>query len=200
MAVIKQYREAEARVRGFDPEWQEMMVGLDEEDPKGRGTGKRRKVARDEDMHMAGEGEDDEWKNGDGLSVGDGPGDEDEGKKQKKRRVSRKKSDQVVGESQGDVSVNGEDEQVGEDKPVTVKKPRQRRVRRDTTSSVATSEYAIDPSEKRELEDSLPTAEVLVPKNGLRGSSTGMVRAGIRKKAAVTAWRNSTKSRDMAPG
>ena len=44
MAVIKQYREAEARLSGQQPEgWGEMMVGLDEEDPKGRGTGKRRK-------------------------------------------------------------------------------------------------------------------------------------------------------------
>jgi DNA excision repair protein ERCC-5 len=44
MGVIKQYREAEARVTGQQPEgWGTMMVDLDEEDPKGRGTGKRRK-------------------------------------------------------------------------------------------------------------------------------------------------------------
>ena len=44
MAVIKDFREAEARFTGKQPEgWGEMMVGLDEEDPKGRGTGKRRK-------------------------------------------------------------------------------------------------------------------------------------------------------------
>ena len=44
MAVIKQFREAEARVKGVDETgWGEMMAGLDEEDPKGRGTGKRRR-------------------------------------------------------------------------------------------------------------------------------------------------------------
>ena len=44
MGVIKQFREAEARVNGQKPEgWDVMMCGLDEEDPKGRGTGKRRK-------------------------------------------------------------------------------------------------------------------------------------------------------------
>ncbi|KAK4685349.1 DNA excision repair protein ERCC-5, partial [Tremellales sp. Uapishka_1] len=44
MSVIKAYREAEARLRGEQVDgWGEMMVGLDEEDPKGRGTGKRKK-------------------------------------------------------------------------------------------------------------------------------------------------------------
>jgi len=44
MGVIKQFREAEAKLDGQVPEgWGEMMVDLDEEDPKGRGTGKRRK-------------------------------------------------------------------------------------------------------------------------------------------------------------
>lgn len=44
MAVIKQYREAEARVNGQPmTDWDIMMADLDEEDPKGRGTGKRRK-------------------------------------------------------------------------------------------------------------------------------------------------------------
>ncbi|KAK8864461.1 hypothetical protein IAR55_001710 [Kwoniella newhampshirensis] len=43
MAVIKQYREAEARIKGQEVEgWDIMMQDLDEEDPKGRGTGKRR--------------------------------------------------------------------------------------------------------------------------------------------------------------
>lgn len=43
MAVIKQYREAEARVAGIEVGgWGEMMQSLDEEDPKGRGTGERR--------------------------------------------------------------------------------------------------------------------------------------------------------------
>ncbi|WVF71391.1 hypothetical protein IAT40_006195 [Kwoniella sp. CBS 6097] len=46
MAVIKSFREAEAAINGSGdqpkPEWGEMMADLDEEDPKGRGTGKRR--------------------------------------------------------------------------------------------------------------------------------------------------------------
>jgi DNA excision repair protein ERCC-5 len=41
MSVIKQFREAEAKLRGERVDgWGEMMQGLDEEDPKGRGTGK----------------------------------------------------------------------------------------------------------------------------------------------------------------
>ena len=47
MAVIKQFREAEAAIRGERVEgWGEMMTGLDEEDPKGRGTGKRREKGK----------------------------------------------------------------------------------------------------------------------------------------------------------
>ncbi|WVR07094.1 hypothetical protein IAU60_004133 [Kwoniella sp. DSM 27419] len=47
MSVIKAFREAEAGIRGVDTTdigWGEMMADLDEEDPKGRGTGKRRKT------------------------------------------------------------------------------------------------------------------------------------------------------------
>nr|XP_019011114.1 DNA excision repair protein ERCC-5 [Kwoniella pini CBS 10737]OCF49895.1 DNA excision repair protein ERCC-5 [Kwoniella pini CBS 10737] len=46
MGVIKSFREAEAKLKGEksdDINWGEMMVDLDEEDPKGKGTGKRRK-------------------------------------------------------------------------------------------------------------------------------------------------------------
>ena len=44
MGVIKQFREAEAAFTGQAVDgWGEMMADLDEEDPKGRGTGKRRK-------------------------------------------------------------------------------------------------------------------------------------------------------------
>ncbi|KAL7421824.1 DNA repair protein rad2 [Cryptotrichosporon argae] len=47
MAVIKQFREAEARVAGVaDAAWGEMMQGVDEEDPKGR---KRRETTDAED-------------------------------------------------------------------------------------------------------------------------------------------------------
>jgi hypothetical protein len=43
--VIKQFREAEARVTGKDgeSEWSVMMQELDPEDPRGRGPGKRRR-------------------------------------------------------------------------------------------------------------------------------------------------------------
>lgn len=47
LAVIKSFREAEARVAGRKEEdvgWGEMMQDLDPEDPKGRGTGKRRRT------------------------------------------------------------------------------------------------------------------------------------------------------------
>ncbi|OCF36785.1 DNA excision repair protein ERCC-5 [Kwoniella heveanensis BCC8398] len=61
MAVIKSFREAEATVNGNgngtgEPpktEWGEMMAGLDEEDPKGRGTGKRRNTGS---MSVEGDG------------------------------------------------------------------------------------------------------------------------------------------------
>ncbi|WWC62039.1 uncharacterized protein I303_104627 [Kwoniella dejecticola CBS 10117] len=46
MGVIKSFREAEAKLKGEksdDIYWGEMMADLDEEDPKGKGTGKRRK-------------------------------------------------------------------------------------------------------------------------------------------------------------
>lgn len=49
MSVIKQFREAEARARGEQVDgWGEMMQGLDEEDPKGRGTGKAKGKRRAE--------------------------------------------------------------------------------------------------------------------------------------------------------
>ncbi|WVW83980.1 hypothetical protein I302_106003 [Kwoniella bestiolae CBS 10118] len=49
MGVIKSFREAEARIKGEEvKDWGEMMVDLDEEDPKGRGTGKRRKTLESE--------------------------------------------------------------------------------------------------------------------------------------------------------
>ncbi len=67
MAVIKEYREAEARLTGKQPEgWGVMMDGLDEGDPKGRGTGKRRKSETEEKVE----------------------GDEAEGKSVPKRRKS----------------------------------------------------------------------------------------------------------------
>jgi DNA excision repair protein ERCC-5 len=60
MGIIKQFREAEARVSGQQIEgWDVMMADLDEEDPKGRGTGKRRK-SRGLSMGEKAEGEEEE--------------------------------------------------------------------------------------------------------------------------------------------
>lgn len=58
LSVIKQFREAEAKVSGMTEgvEWGAMMKGLDEGDPKGRGTGKsKRSVKGDEDDDGSGD-------------------------------------------------------------------------------------------------------------------------------------------------
>jgi hypothetical protein len=209
MAVIKAYREAEARVAAGGsadvaaPEWEEMMKGLDEEDPKGRGTGKRRKI----------QGNDDGVSNG---SIGDhelvvGDGDEQLKDKVKRRRVSRKKSDQTVGED-GDSSYGGEGaSRTGSEIPEKPKKARKARVPKASKSlDTVAGELSRNPigSTSRSMDETaamaqaqeLPSAEVLLPKSGLRGSSTGIVGSGKRKKAALTAWRNSTRAKDLAPG
>ncbi|WRT66434.1 uncharacterized protein IL334_003390 [Kwoniella shivajii] len=57
MSVIKAFREAEARIKGEEiGDWGEMMAELDEEDPKGKGTGKRRKTIDSQDGSEIGEG------------------------------------------------------------------------------------------------------------------------------------------------
>lgn len=63
MAVIKQFREAEADVSGNGTvEWGEMMQDLDESDPKGRGTGqkatKSKATATKRSASAVGDGED----------------------------------------------------------------------------------------------------------------------------------------------
>lgn len=92
LAVIKEFREAEARVSGKagPAEWGTMMEGLDPEDPKGRGTGKRRRSSLKPDE-----------------SFGTGTGTEDDdpthgGESVKKKRVRRKKDEEsVVGTETG---------------------------------------------------------------------------------------------------
>jgi DNA excision repair protein ERCC-5 len=167
LAVIKAYREAEARVvGGFDPGWEEMMVDLDAEDPKGKGTGKRRSQSRAIEP-----------------AEGDGKGEGSvSGEKPKPVRKPRKKK------SESDVT--------GDDESVEV--PKKGRPRRSTASSTTS-----------EIKESMPppdigpssstTGEILVPKTGLRGSATGVVGSGKRKKAALKAWRDSTRSQDLGP-
>jgi DNA excision repair protein ERCC-5 len=164
LAVIKAYREAEARVvGGFDPGWEEMMVDLDAEDPKGKGTGKRRSQSR-------------AIEPGEGEGEGDGSGE-----KPKPVRKPRKKK--------------SESEVVGDDESVEV--PKKGRPRRSTASST-TSEMK-ESMPPPDIGPSSTTGEISVPKTGLRGSATGVVGSGKRKKAALKAWRNSTRSQDLGP-
>jgi DNA excision repair protein ERCC-5 len=164
LAVIKAYREAEARVvGGFDPGWEEMMVDLDAEDPKGKGTGKRRSQSR---AIEPGEGE------------GEGDGSEEKPKPVRKPRKKKSESEVV-----------GDDESVGA--------PKKGRPRRSTASST-TSEIK-ESMPPPDIGPSSTTGEILVPKTGLRGSATGVVGSGKRKKAALKAWRDSTRSQDLGP-
>ena len=165
LAVIKAYREAEARVvGGFDPGWEEMMVDLDAEDPKGKGTGKRRSQSR-------------------AIEPGEGDGEGDgSGEKPKPVRKPRKKK--------------SESEIAGDDEVVVPKKGRPRR----STASSTMSEIGKESMPPPDIGPSSSTAsEILVPKTGLRGSATGVVGSGKRKKAALKAWRDSTRSQDLGP-
>jgi hypothetical protein len=171
--VIKDFREAEARVVGGpEPEWNEMMKDLDAEDPKGKGTGKRR-----QSQSQVTE---------DGFS-------------EKPKKPRRKKSDSAITSTKDD----GE-ENVGEDKPVK----KRGRPRRDTASTasvpdvggtVGNGSLPSTSTPTKDEVDLVASPQIAIPKNGLRGSATGVVGAGKRKKAALTAWRNSTKSKDLGP-
>ena len=166
LAVIKAYREAEARVvGGFDPGWEEMMVDLDTEDPKGKGTGKRRSQSR-------------------AIEPAEGEGEgEGSGEKPKPVRKPRKKK--------------SESEAADDNERVEV--PKKGRPRRSTASSTM-SEIDKESMPPPDIEPSLSTpSEILVPKTGLRGSATGVVGSGKRKKAALKAWRDSTRSQDLGP-
>jgi len=169
LAVIKAYREAEARVvGGFDPGWEEMMVDLDAEDPKGKGTGKRRSQSRAIE-----------------ATDGDGEGEGSvSGEKPKPVRKPRKKKSES--------EVVGDDESVGA--------PKKGRPRRSTASSTM-SEIGKESMPPPDIgpSSSIPASEILVPKTGLRGSATGVVGSGKRKKAALKAWRDSTRSQDLGP-
>ena len=166
LAVIKAYREAEARVvGGFDPGWEEMMVDLDAEDPKGKGTGKRRSVSR-------------------AIEAGDGEGADEGAEKPKPRKPRKKKFESEV--------TTGDNDSV----------PKKGRPRRSTASSVLISEIGKESMPPPDIGPSASLAdasEVLIPKNGLRGSATGVVGSGKRKKAALKAWRDSTRSQDLGP-
>ena len=85
MSVIKQFREAEAAVRGEKvDEWGEMLQGVNEEDPKGRGTGAKSKAKK---RNKADEGVD-------GADGDDGAQkvEEEEGKAPKKRKTRSTKA------------------------------------------------------------------------------------------------------------
>jgi hypothetical protein len=169
LAVIKAYREAEARVvGGFDPGWEEMMVDLDAEDPKGKGTGKRRSQSRAIEP-AEGDGE------GDGSVSGERP--------KPVRKPRKKKSESEV--------TTGDNEVVA---------PKKGRPRRSTASSTM-SEIGKESMPPPDIgpSSSIAASEILVPKTGLRGSATGVVGSGKRKKAALKAWRDSTRSQDLGP-
>jgi DNA excision repair protein ERCC-5 len=183
LAVIKGFREAEARVvGGFDPDWELMMKDLDKEDPKGKGTGKRRKS--ESVVPPPGQDEVEDTVNG-------------KEKPKAPRKTRRKKSESTIDTKEPD----GQGE--GEGSSLPTKK--RGRPRTNTASSASISEIgkeSVPPLQPPDTEAGPSTAggpEILVPKNGLRGSATGVVGAGKRKKAALTAWRNSTKSRDLGP-
>ena len=94
MSVIKQFREAEATVRGeAGVEWSTMMGDLDESDPKGRGTVKASPKPRAPKR---------------GVS-GDGQGDVEEPVKKRKTR-SRKGTVSSVAASEGSVGTEGTEE------------------------------------------------------------------------------------------
>lgn len=171
LAVIKDFREAEARlVGGPDPNWDTMMQDLDTEDPKGKGTGKRRKSQTADTPNGNGEGS--------------------EAKIPKKPRRTKSGSTSTI------LNAVTDDEEF--------KAPKKRgRSRKDAASNASYSETAIDVSQEEDLGGAAGAGaekpEIAIPKNGLRGSATGVVGAGKRKKAALTAWRNSTKSKDLGP-
>jgi len=157
LAVIKAYREAEARVvGGLEPDWELMMKDLDAEDPKGKGTGKRRKS---ESLLVEGDGGE------------EGEGEQPKDKPKPVRKPRKKKSESEV------------------DGPVPVEKGRPR------TNTVSSASASVSDMGK----ESEPPTEVLIPKSGLRGSATGVVGSGKRKKAALKAWRSSTQSKDLGP-
>ena len=151
-----------------------MMQDLDTEDPKGKGTGKRRK-----------------------SQAPDTPtGEDGEVKTPKVKKPRRTKSGSAI------KTTLDEDEDGDAEFKAPAPAKKRGRPRRDTASSASYSETTTDPLPADEMEGAVPVEkqEVSIPKNGLRGSATGVVGAGKRKKAALTAWRNSTKSKDLGPG
>ena len=152
-----------------------MMQDLDNEDPKGKGTGKRRK-----------------------SQAPDTPtGEEGDAKVPKTKKPRRTKSGSTI-----KTTADDDKDEDGEYKAPTPAAKKRGRPRRDTASSASYSETTTDPLPADELDGATGSAqqEIAIPKNGLRGSATGVVGAGKRKKAALTAWRNSTKSKDLGPG
>lgn len=91
LAVIKEFREAEARAAGQDPQgWGEMLSGIDESDPRGRGVRKKGSgVEKSVSGVAAGSGAKGTGKEGNGHAE-DGEGD-DEGEQQRKPKKGKAK-------------------------------------------------------------------------------------------------------------
>lgn len=122
LAVIKEFREAEARAAGQDPQgWGEMLAGVDEADPRGSGVGKR--------ASLAGKGKEKEKGNGRGGDGEDGDGD-DEGTQPKaktkakpKAKTAKRAPRKRASRATTDASEAGEGDEVVEEAPP----PRKRR-------------------------------------------------------------------------
>jgi DNA excision repair protein ERCC-5 len=119
LSVIKQFREAEARAAGIPTEaveWGAMMQGLDEEDPKGRGTGKKRSVKA---ISEIGDGED---------SV---KGKKQEVKKRKTRAPRSKKAVSVAtSDAETDYGLSEDGSAAPAPAPLPAQKPRKPRAKK----------------------------------------------------------------------
>lgn len=120
MAVIKQFREAEAGVSGDGSvEWGEMMQDLDETDPKGRGTGQKPSKPKAKGSKRPANAD----ENGDEGT----PDAEDNEPKKKRKTRSRKGTVSSIAASEGSESqatevteggdVDAEDEDLAVDAP-----------------------------------------------------------------------------------
>lgn len=130
MSVIKAYREAEAKVKGIEAGWGDMMQDLDEDDPKGRGTGSRAKsraVTEPADEVEEGSEKPEPVKRkraprAPKRKSTDGDGEGEEGEKPKRKRTTKRKAtissvaDSERGTEPPEGSTNGEGSKDDDDK------------------------------------------------------------------------------------
>lgn len=211
MAVIKEYREAEARVAGKQPEdvsWDIMMGGLDPEDPKGRGTGKRRKSQGSEvlDSTVSSVRGDDDDDAADGPLAEDAwelealaavekiesGGDKPARSKKPKAPAKRKRSAKAAG---GNGQDEDEDEEADPDANFTVKKakPRARpnlkpRSRKEVAAALS-ARIGVDGGDIAQDE----SVEGMRPVEPEPGRLTGSERRAEQKK-----WRRSVTAGSVA--